>query len=195
MPATVTTHLLPAGRWLNFLPPRDNQSVKDVISYYATALSARTTRYGCCSPTPTKRAPSVETSTGPFVSLQNCTLSCGSDDCWGLSQHQQLFFHVFISARRSKLRRNIMLRDTRSLWILALHFPIVGFFFVVLSYAFTTIDWQLARFICAFYGRDVYTGEGSAWYTRHGPFNDTFGSSLGHHYDSSAATTHRRLAC
>lgn len=40
-----------------------------------------------------------------------------------------------------------MLRDTRSLWILALHFSTVGLFFVVLSHAFTTIDWQLARFI------------------------------------------------
>lgn len=130
-----------------------------------------------------------------IVSLQNCTLSCCSNDCGGLSQHQRRFFHVLISARRSKLRRNIMLRDTRSLWILALHFPIVGFFFVLLSHVFTTIDWQPARFIWAFYGRDVYTGERSAWYTRHGPFNDTFGSSLGHPYDSSAATIHRRLAC
>lgn len=88
-----------------------------------------------------------------------------------------------------------MFRDTRSLWILALHFPIVGFFFVILSHVFTTIDWQPARLIWAFYGRDVYTGGGSAWYTRHGPFNDTFGSSLGHPYDFPAATIHRRLAC
>lgn len=51
-----------------------------------------------------------------------------------------------------------MLRDTRSLWILALHFPTVGFFFVILSHVFTTIDWQPARFIWAFYGGDVYTG-------------------------------------
>lgn len=75
-------------------------------------------------------------------------------------------------------------------------FRFVGFFFVILSHAFTTIDWQLARFIWAFYGRDVYTGgKGSAWYTRHGPSNDTFGSSLGQLYDSSAATTRRRFAC
>lgn len=67
MPATITTHLSPpADCWLNFLLSRDNQCVKGVISYYATALSARITRYGCQSPTPTKGAPSVETSTGPL---------------------------------------------------------------------------------------------------------------------------------
>lgn len=72
-----------------------------------------------------------------------------------------------------------------------------GVFFVILSHPFTTIDWQPALFIWAFYGRHVYTEGGSAWYTRHGPFNDTFGSSLGHPYDSFAAasTTHRRIAC
>lgn len=66
MTATTTTHLSRADFWLNFEPSRNDQCVKGVISYYATALSARITRYGVFFTHTNQKGPSVETSTGPL---------------------------------------------------------------------------------------------------------------------------------
>ena len=193
--ATTIGYLSPADCWQDFLPSRDKQCDKGVVSFYCTASSARTTRYGCCTPTPTKGARPSKREQDHCQSSELC-LGLWFERLWRAFSAPTTIFHVLISARRSKLRRNIMFRDTRSIWILALRFSICRVFF--LCYTFPRFQHDRLAACTARLGLSGQThmyGEGLAWYTRHGPFNDTFGSSLGQPYDSSAVTMHRRLAC